>query len=44
MDYARLTEKGGYSSRRLIFWSVGRWKVVHEVITWKLGDPEILEW
>jgi len=44
MDYARLTDKGGYASRRLIYWSIGKWKIVHEVITWKLGDPEILEW
>lgn len=44
MDYVRLTDKGGYSSRRLIHWSWGHWKIVHEVITWKVGNPEILEW
>ena len=44
MDYARLTDKGGYASRRLIYWNFGAWKIVHEAITWKLGDPEILEW
>jgi hypothetical protein len=44
MDYVRLTANGGYASRRLIYWSIGTWKIVHEVLTWKLGDPEILEW